>query len=423
MSDVKLTNKQATVVVVRSYSFRPSAFASETHYLLTPDQLTWADGAGRISYRDVAQIKVYQRRFWGSSRLYWTCKLYPYKGRRIYLSAAHRLSLRKIEDRTRTYIPFIKDLEARIATTNSKALFVVGRGWLSRIENVAGWVAVQILRQIWRFDPDRTADGLAGLMRKIGPLLRGHRTARTQLRTAFPEKNSGEIEKLLDGMWDNIGRVVAEYGHLGTLWDFDPARPNSGRILIDDVVAERLLQLGRSREPALMFGAHLANWELLGLAARAHGRDIILVYREPKIAPIAHEIVRIRNTGVAGLIPAAANSPLKIRNALRRNCLVGMLVDQYDANGIEVNFFKRSCRVNSVLGRMARLFECPIYGARVVRLPDGRYQLEMTEPLTLPRDHEGKINVTATMQMVTSIIEGWVCDHPEQWMWTHRRWR
>ena len=414
---------RAIIVAGHSYSFRPSAYAPEQHYLLTPDRLTWADGDNSIFYRDVAQIKVYQRRFWGSSRLYWTCKLYSYQGRRIYLSAAHRLGFRTIEDRTRTYIPFIKDLEARIGATNTNVRFVVARGWLSRIEGVAGWVAVQTLRQIWRFDSDRTADILAGLMRKIGPRLRGHRTARAQLITAFPERNSEEIKTLLDGMWDNIGRIVAEYGHLGTLWDFDPARPGSGRILVDPVVAERLLQLGRSREPALMFGAHLANWELLGLAATAHGRDIVLVYREPKIVPIANEIVRIRNAGVAGLIPAGVNSPLKVRNALRRSCLVGMLVDQYDAHGIEVSFFRRNCCVNSMLGRMARLFECPIYGARVVRLPDGRYQFEMTEPLTPPRDSEGKIDVAGTMQMVTSIIEDWVRDHPEQWMWTHRRWR
>jgi KDO2-lipid IV(A) lauroyltransferase len=100
-----------------------------------------------------------------------------------------------------------------------------------------------------------------------------------------------------------------------------------------------------------------------------------------------------------------------------------MLVDQYDANGVDVSFFKRTCRVNSVLGRMARLFECPIYGARVVRQTDGRYRFEVTEALTPPRDHEGKIDVNGTMQMVTSIIEDWVRDHPEQWMWTHKRWR
>src|SRR5262245_59328366 len=411
------------VAGAHSYTFRPSLSAPERRYVLTSDRLTWTGNEGGIAYRDVARVKVYQSRFWGSSRAYWTCKLYPYQGKTLYLSAAHVLSGRAIEDRTKSYIPFIKELEARIAGANENVRFVVGRGWLSRIEGGAGSIAVLFLRQIWRFDRDRSAAVLAAVMQKIGPRLRGHRTARAQFKIAFPEKNEEDAETILNGMWDNLGRVVAEYGHLGTLWDFDPERPRSGRILVDQTIAERMRNLGKDRGPALMFGAHLANWELLGLAATAHGRNIALVYRAPRISPIASEIIRIRGAGVAELIPAGFYSPLKIRNALRRGCLVGMLVDQYDANGVNVSFFKRTCRVNSVLGRMARLIECPIYGARVVRQKDGRYRFEVTEPLTPPRDHEAKIDVNGTMQMVTTIIEGWVRDHPEQWMWTHKRWR
>jgi KDO2-lipid IV(A) lauroyltransferase len=408
-----------------SYSFRASASASERHYSLTPDRLTWTgDGDGSIAYRAIGKVKVYQTRFWGSSRTYWTCILYPYSGRKIHLGAAHRLRGRVIEDRTPAYIPFIKELEARIAAANSNARFVVGSGLLSWVDGCAGWIAVQLLWIVRHFDCDRGADMLARVMRRLGPRLRGQRTARAQLKAAFPEKSTDDIEKILDGMWDNIGRVVIEYAHLGTLWDFDPARPGAaGRIQIDRVVAERWLRLAKDRGPALMFGAHLANWELLAPAATAHGRDIVLLYRKPKIAPIANEIVKIRGSGVAGLIPAGPDAPLKIRNALRRNCLVGMLVDQYAAKGVNVTFFGRSCRVNDTLGRVARLFECPIYGGRVVRLPDRRYRFEMTAPLTPPRDHDGKIDVAGTMQMVMSVIEGWVRDNPEQWMWTHRLWR
>lgn len=408
-----------------SYSFRPSAFASERYYALIPDRLTWTGaGEGSISYRDIAKIKVYQTRFWGSSRSYWTCILYPYSGKTIHLGAAHRVRGRAVEDRTQSYIPFIKELEARISAANENVRFVHGRGFLSWIEGSAGWIAVQILRIFRRFDCDRSANVLARIMRILGPRLRGHRLARTQLQTAFPQKNTEDIETILDGVWNNMGRVIAEYAHLNNLWDFDPARPESGkRILIDSVVAERLLRLGKSNEPSLMFGAHLANWELLALAATAHGRDIVLVYRQPKIVSIASEIVTLRGNGVAGLIPAGPDAPLKVRSALRRGCLVGMLVDQHDANGVEVSFFGRSCRVNGMLGRVARLFECSIYGARVIRLPDHRYRFEMTDPLTPPRDHEGKIDAQGTMQMVTSIIEGWIRDNPEQWMWTHRRWR
>ena len=407
-----------------SYSFRSSTLVAERHYDLGEDRLSWTgDKPGSLDFRSIAKVKVYQKRFWGSSRSYWTCILYSPAGGSIHLSAAHRVSMRITEDRTASYIPFIKELEARIAAANPSARFVRGRGLLSFVEGGFGWLAVRALRIVGLIDCERSANALAWAMGKLGPRLRGHRLARAQLNASFPDKNAKEIDTILDGVWDNIGRVAAEYAHLRTLWDFDPARPDAGRIIIDPVVVERLQTLGQSRVPALMFGSHQANWELLGLAARAYGRDIVLVYREPKVAAIADEIVRLRGSGVAGLIAAGPDTPLRIRNELKQNRLVGMLVDQYDARGVDVVFFGRTCKVSATLGRMARLADCPLHGARVVRLPDRRYRLEMTDPITPPHDHEGRVDVAATMQMVTTMIEGWVREHPEQWMWTHRRWR
>ncbi len=100
-----------------------------------------------------------------------------------------------------------------------------------------------------------------------------------------------------------------------------------------------------------------------------------------------------------------------------------MLADQHFTMGIDVEFFGRRCKANPTLARLARRFDCPIHGTRAIRLPDHRFRLELTEALSVPRDAEGKIDVAKTMQMVTTIIEGWVREHPEQWLWLHRRWR
>jgi KDO2-lipid IV(A) lauroyltransferase len=64
-----------------------------------------------------------------------------------------------------------------------------------------------------------------------------------------------------------------------------------------------------------------------------------------------------------------------------------------------------------------------VHGVRVIRLPQGRFRLELTKALNLPRDAEGRIDIAGTMQTVTNIIEGWVRERPEQWLWLHRRWR
>jgi KDO2-lipid IV(A) lauroyltransferase len=100
-----------------------------------------------------------------------------------------------------------------------------------------------------------------------------------------------------------------------------------------------------------------------------------------------------------------------------------MLVDQHDSRGVEVTFFGRRCKANPMIARLARHYECAIYGIRSIRLPNHRFRLELTDRITPARDSEGRIDVQATMQIITSIVEGWVREHPEQWLWVHRRWR
>ena len=63
------------------------------------------------------------------------------------------------------------------------------------------------------------------------------------------------------------------------------------------------------------------------------------------------------------------------------------------------------------------------HGIRVVLYPGDRFQLRMTEAITVPRDAKGKVDMQGTMQVITDVVESWVREHPEQWLWLHRRWR
>ena len=101
-----------------------------------------------------------------------------------------------------------------------------------------------------------------------------------------------------------------------------------------------------------------------------------------------------------------------------------MLVDQHMTKGVEVIFFGRRCRANPLIAMIARQSEAPIHGLRVVRKPDrNSFWVEITEPIATPRDADGRIDISGTMQAITSVVEAWVREHPEQWLWLHRRWR
>ena len=288
---------------------------------------------------------------------------------------------------------------------------------------VAGRFVVALLRGVRRMDPDRAADIGGALLRRIGPWLPEHRTGRANLAAAYPEKPPQEIEAIVRGVWDNLGRVAAEYAHLDRLWDFDAANPKPGRVEVPPASLAHFFRMRDDGKPALMFTAHLANWELLALGSAWNGLDTAILYRTPNIGDVAAAVRAMRASGMGLLIPTGIGAPSAAAAALERGLHVGILVDQHFHHGVDVTFFGRRCKANPMVARLARHFDCPIFGARVIRLPTHRFRIDISDAIEPPRDDEGKVDVQATTQMITSIVEGWVREHPEQWLWLHRRWR
>ena len=290
-------------------------------------------------------------------------------------------------------------------------------------EAAVGALTIAMLRTTRYFDPIKTANLFGRVARSIGPIMREQRIGRANLTAAFPEKSPAEIGTILAGVWDNLGRVAAEFAHLDHIWEHDPAYPEQSRIEILPRTHELFAQLRLDGKPALIFASHLGNWELPALAAVAHGLDAAILYRRPNIASADRAIQEIRAVKMGTLIPAGRDAPLKLAEALQNGQHVAMLVDQYLTNGVEVTFFGRKTRANPMLARLLRQVECPVHGVRIIRLPGHRFRAELSDEVKPVRDAAGKIDIQGTTQAITSVVEGWICEYPDQWLWLHRRWR
>jgi KDO2-lipid IV(A) lauroyltransferase len=123
------------------------------------------------------------------------------------------------------------------------------------------------------------------------------------------------------------------------------------------------------------------------------------------------------------LIRTRNQAPIEMAAALTAGKHVGMLTDQHFSRGVDISFFGRRCKANPAIARLARHFDCPVVGMRVIRRQDGGFTLRGVGPLTMPRDASGRVDVTAATQMINGIVEDWVREYPGQWLWFHRRWR
>jgi KDO2-lipid IV(A) lauroyltransferase len=289
------------------------------------------------------------------------------------------------------------------------------------LDRLLGRVAAWLVAWLRRGDPDRASDRWGALVRRIGPWLPAHRIGQANLRAAVPEKDAAWIDATLREAWENLGRVIGEFVHLHRIWDYDPDHPNAGRIVTDD--APVLVALRDDGLPALCFAAHLANWELPAVAAHQHGMATAVVYRMPNNRAIAAEIVKIRSQLMGRLIRTRAQAALEMAGALDAGLHLGMLVDQHFSRGVDVTFFGRRCKANPTIARLARQYDCPVLGVRVIRLPGHRFRVKSEGPITLPRDANGRVDVQGATQMITGIVESWVREHPGQYLWFHRRWR
>lgn len=299
---------------------------------------------------------------------------------------------------------FLRDVGAK---TTSLVLIGIVRGLFA------------ILRAL---GPERSSDLGGGILRALGPLLPAHKTAMANLEAAFPEKSAQEITGIAAGAWENLGRTAAEYAHLATLFDYDHENPTApSRVEVDGIdYFNALRDDGRA---GIIFSTHLANWELPAICAATYGLDATAVFRPPNNPAIARVVHEIRSGSMGGLAAARQGAAYAMQAVLENGGHLGMLVDQHFTRGVIVPFFGRPALTNSVLGKFARRYECPVHGVRVIRLPGHRFKLQLTPPLTLPRDQGGEIDVQGAMAMMTQIVEEWVREYPEQWLWMHRRWR
>lgn len=290
---------------------------------------------------------------------------------------------------------------------------------------LAGFAMIPVIRALVLLarilGPVRSTALGAALLRTLGPLLPAHRTAMANLRAAFPDMSEAERKRIALEAWDNLGRTGAEYAHLDSLFDYDPAATGDLRTEVAGI--EHFYALRDDGRPGLIFSAHLANWELPAICAAKFGLEATAVFRPPNNPAAARLVQEVRRRTMGGLAASTPGAVFAMRDVVETGGHLGQLIDQHFTRGVVVEFLGRPCLANPLLAKLARHYDCPVHGVRVVRLPEGRFRLELTPPLDLPRAADGTIDVAGAMQAMTAVVEGWLRENPGQWLWMHRRWR
>jgi len=293
------------------------------------------------------------------------------------------------------------------------------------LRNAKDWIIAQLffafLAILKLFPADSAIWFCAEAARGLGMWYPRTKLARNNIKLAFPEKSDEEVNEILREMWANLGRVAAEYVYLDQIFSLNEEDQSKGRVEIEG--AEHFEALKAHDGPAICFTGHMGNWELLPIASAVYGVNITALFRPPNNRYIANRVLSARTTAMGHLVPSKAGASWALANVMDEDGKVGLLVDQYFHRGIEVTFLGHETLANHLLAKLARQYNCPIYPARCIRLPDGRFRISIEKPLELPFDKNGKLDIQALTQDVNDVVGRWVIEYPEQWLWLHKRWR
>ena len=269
---------------------------------------------------------------------------------------------------------------------------------------------------LFRLLPLDAASALGGWIgRTVGPRLPPDRTARANLAASFPEKSQAERDAIRMTMWDNLGRVVAEYPHLGK---FSP-HGNDPRITYEF----RTKVEPNSFPDGLMFlSAHFANWELMPILAHQLGYEGATMVRPPNNPYVARYIARQRGLLGPKTQIVKLNAARRMLSTLRSGKAIYMLVDQKNNEGVPVPFFGRDAWTTPAAAAFALKLNSRMIVAVNRRIGGVRFHVTVHPGPDFTPTGDEPADIQLLTALITARIEDLVRDDPGQWLWIHNRW-
>ena len=246
------------------------------------------------------------------------------------------------------------------------------------------------------------------LMYIVGPMTSYNGRIKKHMQIAFPKKSITQINKLTKQHWFMLGQTIGEMPHINRL------------IKIGHLETDGLEKLKTG--PAILVGAHMGNWEFLLRVGDLAGRRAGYVFR-PINNWILNKIQIHRNKDAnADFYRKGRLAAIGMASKLKSGEIIGLTGDQLLREGIMVPFFGIKTPTPQAAAVMALKWNVPIYMVRIERFKGIKFKMTVEDKLRIPSNLDKEKAIYQITKMISSRIEEWIKEQPEQWLWAHRRW-
>ena len=249
----------------------------------------------------------------------------------------------------------------------------------------------------------------------LGPIFRSSKIVFYNLKIAFPDIDENQKKQILKKMWFNYGKIFAEYMFIK---DFRHNEKYSAKIFIENKdIIEKII---KDNEQVIFISGHFNNFELMAMQIEKLGIKLTALYRplnNPYLNPIMEKIRKkyICKKQVKKGISGTKDLLLDFKDGSS----IALMIDQRVSQGIRSNLFNKEALTTTIPAQFIKKFKIRIVPVHVERQRDNDFKIKFFEPVNFSNEESIE---TITFKL-NKILEEMIIKNPEQWIWTHNRWK
>jgi len=252
------------------------------------------------------------------------------------------------------------------------------------------------------------------LFEKIGPLFRSKKLIHSNLKKAFPDISLEHLNGITKMMWNNYGRVFAEYMFIK---EFREDRSNKKIIIEGQEILEDIKKKNRS---VVFISGHLSNFELMAMHIEKSGIKLSAIYRPLNNIFLNKIMERIRKKYICKYqIKKGIGGMKKLMHLKKLNYSTALMIDQRVSQGIRSDFFNQKALTTTIPAQLVKKFKIPIVPIFIERINNINFKIVIKNPITFDNEETTK-TITDKLNLV---LEKMVSYKPELWIWSHNRWK
>jgi len=247
----------------------------------------------------------------------------------------------------------------------------------------------------------------------LGPMFRKKTLILKNLDRAFPNEEI-DNEKKIKKIWENYGRILSDYIYLK---DFRNGTKNN---YINVEGREILNSIKKKKSPVVFVSGHFNNFELMAMEIEKNDIKVAAIYRPLNNLFLNPMMENIRKKYVCkSQIKKGISGTREILKLFKNGVSIALMIDQRVSEGKKIKFFNHEAYTTTIPAQLVKKFGCDVIPVHIERKKRYHFNIKFFEPLTFDKNK----NIMQVTLELNKILEKMILKNPDQWIWTHNRWK